>query len=98
MKYESPTLRKSTLLFVLSLFLFFLPALAQNAEDSLPNRSIVVNVFDAHGSSVRDLSPANFRLFVNGKTVAINAASVDENGMPRKDLVISYPRYLFPPG
>ena len=45
---------------------------AQDPADSPPVlRSVIVNVFDAHGIAIRDLTKDNFRVRVNGKPVAV---------------------------
>lgn len=45
---------------------------AKDVADSQPvPRSIILNVFDAHGIDIRDLTKGNFRVRLNGKPVSV---------------------------
>lgn len=49
-------------------------AFGQQSPNSPPTRSIIVNVVDAHGSAVLELTKDNFRVHLNGKPTAIMGA------------------------
>jgi len=47
------------------------PAFAEETAPPIRIDTIVVNVFDAHGSAIRDLTTENFHVSLNGKPVAV---------------------------
>jgi len=60
------------LLLIVILPAFLSSSSAQQAPNSSPGtRSAVVNVFDEHGNAVRDLAKEDFRVRLNGKSVAV---------------------------
>jgi von Willebrand factor type A domain len=57
---------------IITLPAFLHSGIAQAAPNSKPGmRSVIVNVFDAHGNSVRDLTKENFRVQLNGRPTAV---------------------------